>query len=204
MEESDYIHLEIQTSRSEDSESGDCYDYYNRYEYDVILDHEDGTSTLIGKGIVVLYLCGKALNEGADLFDAFDENAHNDIYDAMFDYTTNDLKPDWQDIMMDSFNLNILVKDRLEILPEYRHKGYGKKVRAILRSFFDGCYGVEVLKSFPLQLELFDNNKGWRAEQQYDAMEKDAKKATRSLNRCYKNDGYKRYKRTQIFYRVPS
>ncbi|MCQ2259393.1 MAG: hypothetical protein MJZ41_15615 [Bacteroidaceae bacterium] len=202
MEESDYIHLEIKATRSEDS--GEYYDYYNRYEYDVILELEDDSSILIGKGKVVLYLCGKAMNEGADLLDAFDENAHNEIYDAMFDYSTKDLKPDWQDIMMDTFNSNILVKERLEILPEYRHKGYGKKVRSILRSFFDGCYGVEVLHSFPLQLELFDNDKGWRAELKYDAMEKDAKKATQSLNRCYKNDGYTRYKRTQIFYRVPS
>lgn len=105
--------------------------------------------------------------------------------------------------MVSKCNRLKLVKDRLEILPEYRHKGYGKKVRSILRSFFDGCYGVEVLLSFPLQLELFDNHQGWRSELKYDEMEKDKKKATQSLNRCYKKDGYKRYKRTQIFYRVP-
>lgn len=97
-----------------------------------------------------------------------------------------------------------LVSDRLEILPEFRHKGYGQIIRQIKRSFFNGSYGIEVLHSFPLQLELFDNDKDdWRAKQQYDSMEHDSKKAFASLNRCYKKDGYKRYKRTEYFYRQP-
>lgn len=203
MNEQDHITLNIRSRRGEDSLPRENYDYYNRYEYDVMLEHENDSPILIGKGTAVLYLCGKAINEGADLFVAFDENVHNEIYEAMFDFETNDLKPDWQDILEDSINSNILVKERLEILPEYRHKSYGKQVRAILRSFFDGCYGVEVLLSFPLQLEPSDNHQGWRSELNYDALEQDAKKATQSLNRCYKQDGYKRYKRTQIFYRVP-
>lgn len=203
MEAKYYITLNIRSKKGEDSEPREYYDFYNRYEYDVMLEHDEDAPKLIGRGVAVLYLCGKAINEGADLFVAFDENVHNEIYEAMFDSATDDLKPDWQDIMADSFNSNILVKERLEILPEYRHRGYGKIVRAILRSFFDGCYGVEVLHSFPLQLELFDNHRGWRSELDYDAMEMDEKKAIQSLNRCYKKDGYKQYKRTQIFYRLP-
>ena len=195
------LSLNIRAMRSEDS--GDYYDYFNRYEYDVMLDDEGDEPKKIGKGSAVLYLRGKAMNEDADIYDAFDQNTHNAIYEAMFDSMTNELNPDWEEIMENSFNLNILVKDRLEILPEYQHMGYGKVVRSMLRSFFDGCYGVEVLLSFPLQLELFDNTEGWRSEMNYDAMEKDKKKATQSLNKCYKKDGYKQYKRTQVFYRVP-
>lgn len=187
----------------------DCSDsYYNRYYYDAYLEKVDGEDILIGKGNAVLYLYGKALDDGFDIIEAFEENQHESIYDLMFDGDklegTNGLKDDWDYLMSESSSLNILVSDRLEILPEFRHKGYGQIIRQIKRSFFNGSYGIEVLHSFPLQLELFDNDKDdWRAKQQYDSMEHDSKKAFASLNRCYKKDGYKRYKRTEYFYRQP-
>lgn len=96
-----------------------------------------------------------------------------------------------------------MVSDRLEIIPQYRHCGYGKEVRQIKRDFFAGCYGIELLHSFPLQLELFDNNNSERALFGYDALEKDEKKAKTALDKVYKKDGYKRYKRSELFYRLP-
>lgn len=188
-------------------DSDDICAYFNRYEYDVLFATDDNSDVVIGKGVVVLYLCGKALNDGFDIIMAFDENHHEGVYDILFDCDSgNDgLNDFWEDIMTsnDVFNQNILVSDRLEILPEYRHKGYGKVVRSLKRDFFNGCYGIEILHSYPLQLELFDNNKDeWRAQQHYEEMEQDTKKAFDSLNKCYKKDGYKRYKRTEYFYRL--
>lgn len=188
----------------EDSQSTYC----NKYDYDAYLLSDDGTEILIGKGIAFLYLYGKAIDDGFDIIDAFDENHHESIYDLLFDGNVVDgtigMKDEWEELMCDSFNLNILVSDRLEILPEYRHKGYGKIIREIKRAFFSGCYGIEVLHSFPLQLESFNNSEDeWRAKQQYGSMEQDSKKAFASLNRCYKKDGYKKYKRTEFFYRLP-
>ena len=126
------------------------------------------------------------------------------LFDGNIKEGTLGLKEKWEELMLDSCSLNILVSDRLEILPQYRHKGYGKIIREIKRSFFYGCYGIEVLHSFPLQLEGYKNDENdWRAAQQYESLEKDSKKAFTSLNRCYKKDGYKRFKRTEYFYRVP-
>lgn len=187
----------------------DCPEsYFNKYEYDVFLSIDVEKEIFIGKGIAVLYLYGKAMDEGVDIIEAFDENHHNGVYDILFDGNilagTKGLKREWDEIMLDSYSLNILVSDRLEILPAYRHKGYGNIVREIKRSFFSGCYFIEVLHSFPLQLEGFKNDENeWRAAQQYELMEQDSKKAFASLNRCYKKDGYKRYKRTEYFYRIP-
>lgn len=199
-----FIHLDIHTSKY--SDQGDAGDCYNRYDYDVYLINDDDEKVLIGKGSAVLYQYSKMLRNGYDPIDAFDDNHHEEIYDLLFDgdyvYGTIVLKSDWEEMLLGSDSWNILVKDRLEILPEFRHKGYGKEVRSLLRSFFDGCYGIEVLKSFPLQLEPFDNAEGWRSQLKYDEMEQDEKKAQDSLNRCYKKDGYKQYKKTSLFYRL--
>lgn len=116
------------------------------------------------------------------------------------------MKDEWENLFAenDSFNSNILISDRLEILPEYQHLGYGKVVRHILRDFFSGCYGIEILHSFPLQLELFGNNDSWRAQMHYDTMVHDAAQAHASLNRCYLRTGYTQYQDTEYFYRFPS
>lgn len=197
------ITLDIRTSRS--TPDGDAYNYYNRYDYDVKFLTDDNQEIFIGKGSSVLYLYEKTINEGFDILDAFDDNHHEEIYNLLFD-EDGDMKDEWENLFAenDSFNPNILVSDRLEILPEYQHHGYGKVVRHILRDFFSGCYGIEILHSFPLQLELFDNSDPWRAQMYYDIMEHDANNAHASLNRCYLRTGYTQYHDTEYFYRFPS
>lgn len=202
------IILDIRTSRS--TPDGDAYNYYNRFNYDVKLFTDDDEEVVIGKGSSVLYLCEKALNERFDIFYAFDDNHHDDIYSVIFEGNiidgTKGMKDEWEELFMenDSFNSNILVSDRLELLPEYQHHGYGKVVRHILRDFFSGCFGVELLHSFPLQLEAFDNSEPWRARMHYDKMEHDEHQAHASLNLCYLNTGYTQYHNTEYFYRFPS
>lgn len=197
------ITLDIRTSRS--TPDGDAYNYYNRYAYDVKLLTDGDQEVFIGKGSSVLYLCEKAVDEGFDILDAFDDNHHEEIYNLLYD-EDGDMKDEWEDLFAEnnSYNSNILVSDRLEILPEYQHHGYGKVVRHILCDFFSGCYGIEILHSFPLQLELFDNNDSWRAQMHYDTMEHDADQAHTSLNRCYLSTGYTQYQDTEYFYRFPS
>lgn len=65
------ITLNIKTSRS--TSDGEAYNYYNRYNYDVTLFTDDDQELFIGKGSSVLYLCEKAMNEGFDIIDAFDD-----------------------------------------------------------------------------------------------------------------------------------
>lgn len=202
------ITLDIRTSRS--TPDSDGHNYYNRYDYDVKLHTDDDQDIFIGKESSVLYLGEKAMNEGFDIIEAFDYNQHEGIYDLLYDGDVIDgterIKDEWADLLVEnnSFNSNILVSDRLEILPEYQHHGYGKVVRHILRDFFSGCYGIEILHSFPLQLEVFDNNDPWRVQMHYDNMEQDAAQAYASLNRSYLCTGYTQYQDTEYFYRFPS
>lgn len=197
------ITLNIKTSRS--TSDGEAYNYYNRYNYDVTLFTDDDQELFIGKGSSVLYLCEKAMNEGFDIIDAFDDNHHEGIYNLLYDGDVI-MKDEWEELFDEnySFNSNILVSDRLEILPEYQHHGYGKVVRHILHDFFSGCYGIEILHSFPLQLELFDNNEPWRAKMNYHTMNHDASQAHASLNSCYLRSGYTQYQDTEYFYRFPA
>lgn len=194
------ITLDIRISRS--TPDGGVYNYYNRYDYDVKL-LTDNQEIFIGRGSSVLYLGEKAMNDEFDLFDAFDENKHEEIYNLLYN-EEGDLQDEWEDFFIKNDSFNILVSDRLEILPGYQHHGYGKIVRYILRDFFYGCYAIEILHSFPLQLEAFDNNEPWRAQMHYDTMEHDASKAHVSLNHYYLRTGYTQYQDTEYFYRFPS
>ena len=197
------ITLDIRTSRS--TPDGDAYDYYNRYAYDVKLLTDDDTEIFIGKGSSVLYLCERAINEGFDIINAFDDNHHEEIYGLLYD-EDGETKDWWKDLFAEneSFNSNILVSDRLEILPDYQHHGYGKVVRHILCDFFSGCYGIEILHSFPLQLERINNSDPWRTQMHYETMSHDATHAHSSLNNCYLRTGYTQYQDTEYFYRFPS
>lgn len=198
------ITLDIRTSQC--TPEHDTYNYYNRYDYEVMLFSDDDDEYIfIGKGVSILYLCEKAINEGFDILDAFAENHHEKIYSILYN-KNGGKQEEWEELFADndSFNFNILVSDRLEILPEHQHHGYGKVIRQILRDFFSGCYGVEILHSFPLQLEMFDNNEPWRAQMHYDTMNHNKSQAQASLNRCYLSTGYTQYHDTEYFYRFPS
>lgn len=198
------ISLDLHVSKF--SSDGDVNDYYNRYDYDVkLVDEETDEEFLIGKGTSVLYLLEKSVDDSYDMMDAFDDNHHEGFYDLLFD-ERGCVKDEWEESMTINGNRhgNILVQDRLELLPDYQHKRYGEEVRHILRNLFYGCYGLEIIHSFPLQLELFDNSERRREQMHYDEMEHDSKIAFDSLSSYYRKSGYEQYNNSEYFFRFPS
>lgn len=99
------IRLDFRVSKY--SRNDDVCSYFNKYLYDVILNDENGNENLIGKGCAILYLIEKAMNDGFDIIDAFDENHHEYIYDLVFDGNvidgTKEIKSEWEDLMEESF-----------------------------------------------------------------------------------------------------
>ena len=82
-------------------------------------------------------------------------HASTDIFhDAMFDSDTEDYSPSLIKLCGElPLNSNVLILDRLEILPKYRGKKLGLAViRHMIQRFGAGA-GFVGLKAFPLQLE---------------------------------------------------
>lgn len=98
---------------------------------------------------------------------------------------------------------NLLLIDRIEILPAYR--GYGLAsltMKALIRRFGRGA-GMAVIKPFPLQFEmdlpnLYGDWKEWRQRMGYSDMKGSEASATKALKAFYKKIGFKAFPKTKL------
>ena len=94
------------------------------------------------------------------------------------------------DIML---NPNICIFERMTILPEYRGLGIGAKFVKDRYNFFSSACGLIVMQPYPLQLEAVGpdgRTNEFERMMNYDKMEQNIRKATKSLKDYYKSIGY--------------
>jgi hypothetical protein len=87
---------------------------------------------------------------------------------------------------------NMLILDRLEILPEFRRQRLGfRYIRTALKRFGSGCR-IAALKPFPLQFErtLDDPDLDWRARMNLDSLSRETRSATTKLEEYYRGEGF--------------
>lgn len=99
------------------------------------------------------------------------------------------------------YNSNLLILDRLEILPEFRGNDYSRRIIDDGIKTFGSNAGLMVLKAFPLQLEYHDENKlqdDWDKKMNIDTFEKDEKKAFTKLINHYRKLGFKKINNNNI------
>jgi GNAT superfamily N-acetyltransferase len=126
-----------------------------------------------------------------DLFDIRPETAP--FYSALIDYETGDFKSNLVKILGEYIcDLNVLIVDRLEILPEFRGKKIGLAcLRWCLQQYAHAC-GVVALKCFPLQFECAEMGEpAWRREMQFGKLSRDRKTSLAKLKKYYASLGFK-------------
>jgi GNAT superfamily N-acetyltransferase len=142
-------------------------------------DHFDMDEVEIGTICLEMY----DLNfeaEHCSLMDAFDHSSSSHaVGTAILDDSYSAINDQILELVGDSFNMNILLVNRLEINEKYRAKGYGKYVLNSLDIYFKSTCAYVVLKSFPLGFEGITNDKNY-------------KKAQERLNSFYSRCGYKK------------
>jgi hypothetical protein len=87
---------------------------------------------------------------------------------------------------------NMLILDRLEILPEFRRQRLGLRyIRTAMKRFGSGCR-IAALKPFPLQFErtLDDLDLGWRARMNLDLLPRETRSAKTTLKEYYSREGF--------------
>ena len=100
-----------------------------------------------------------SLVDGVKLYGVMDTYSAEtaEIYEALFGPHTDELRKDVKELLGDVTFRNILVINRVEILPAYRRMGLGlATVWNIIRRHSAGC-GIVALKAFPFQFR----NGGW-------------------------------------------
>ena len=166
-------------------------------------DFEEPEPLLIGKAKLTLLLLGLAINNDFDFRLIFDSSSVLcDLGSEILDWEEMEFKPMFNEFAL--LNQNVLYLERIEILPEYRNGGWGKKVIKDILCRFNNCFGVMILKSFPLQFEGRDSeiklDDEWSKLMRYETTEQDEKLATKKLNDFYKSLGFKRLFNDNYFF----
>lgn len=161
------------------------------------IDEYGNNERIIGKGNIKLLLLEQAMNDHYSIFDVFDTYEYTmRIGSMIYDFDNNELKEDLQkklfgdDIMQNS---NICIYERMTILPDYRGLGIGTKFVKDKYNFFSSACGLIVMQPYPLQLEAVGpsgRTDEFEKSMNFEELEKDSKKAFKSLTDFYKSIGY--------------
>jgi GNAT superfamily N-acetyltransferase len=102
---------------------------------------------------------------------------------------------------------NILILDRLEILPQFRGRGLGLAVMSDLIKRFSLGAGLVAIKPYPLQFEFHSSDtesRTWRQELGLSGLCADEKLATQKLCDYYGRIGFRRLRGTPFMIRAAS
>lgn len=134
-----------------------------------------------------------ALNNGYDIFEAFSRSINTtELGEILIDLETGTVKDEIRDAY-ETNHLNILVIEDFGIYPEFRSKGFGKKVLQGLIDQWTGKCGYIVLKSFPKQHEderALGASEQIRAKMSLGLLEKNFTRAQKKLNTFYLSCGF--------------
>jgi len=185
----------------------DSLRYITEYQIRIYLDDtrgaerkSQGESTEIGRAWVSLFLIGLAMDRQLSLIDVFDESGeYIDLYEHLFD--GEELIPVIQK-NYESFCLNLLYIRRIELLPNWRGKGLGRKLLKDIILRFDGCCGVVVLNAQPLQFktELLDSTTLWHQQLLLGSLSLSSELARQKLDTFFKSVGFSQLPRTSWHY----
>lgn len=169
------------------------------------LDRDDN-ETLAGKFLLYYLDICAAVNARASVFDMFDCRAATlDYYSAIFAGDSLAISERLDKLFnFESGWGNVLILERLEILPKFRGNKLGLLVmRRLIERFGSGAAYVAI-KPFPLQDEYIGSKEEdpWRAELQLSNLDKNHRRATAKLHRYYRQLGFKAMKGTPFMFRM--
>ena len=194
-EQNQYVVLRW-TTESFVSESDEPDDFiYETSGYLLTVNNDNNHKSLTGKFRLYYVDVERAANHGIPAFDVFDSYAHTvDYHDALFGASSPEFSDQLMDILRyDVVGSNVLILDRLEILPKYRNRGLGLSVmRHMIERFASGT-AVVAIKPFPLQFEpepLCEDEKKWRVYLGLPELSKNTRSATKKLRDYYSRLGF--------------
>jgi GNAT superfamily N-acetyltransferase len=188
-------------------ESGEPSDFIYETSGDLLAVNDADDRSLVGKFRLYYIDVGRAINHGTSVFDVFDSYAHTlGYYDALFDPNSSEFSGSLMNILeYDVFDSNVLILDRLEILPKYRGRGLGLSVMRHMIERFAGGAAVVAIKPFPLQLEpdpSDENEKRWRVDLGLPTLSKNKRNTTKKLSDYYRRLGFVRMRGTPFMVRA--
>lgn len=173
---------------------------------DVVATSDAGDEVIAGRfGIFYIDIAG-AINEGMPVFDVMDFcDTTSRYYGALFDGSHEFNKAVKMATRDDLPEMNLLVLDRLELLPQFRGRGRGLKIlRQMIHRFSPGA-GIVAMNPFPLQFERTKAEleaSDWKRRMGLHEMPRRGKtEATEKLRQHYAQLGFRRIGRSTYMVR---
>ena len=115
---------------------------------------ESDRKVRVGSFAVILIDIETAVNESESIFDVFDVSSKTIDYYGLYK-SDLEFKPSVIKALggYERWAPNMLILDRLEILPRFRGHGAGLRILRCLQLQFSAGCGLVVMKPFPLQFE---------------------------------------------------
>jgi GNAT superfamily N-acetyltransferase len=155
--------------------------------------------------LIYIDVCA-AMNARASVFDVFDCTQETcDYFSAIFDIETLDPSSALTHLFKEElWPGNVLILDRLEILPEFRGYNLGLAVMRRLIERFGAGAAVVAMKPFPLQHEYAraeEEGLEWQLKMKFGHLDQDLQRSTAKLRRHYAKLGFKLMKGTPFMFR---
>jgi hypothetical protein len=166
------------------------------------LDEFEGRE-FIGKFRVYYVDVERAMNERESIYDVFDSHSTEveEYFEPIFGSEGYGFNENLLEVVDHQVSgSNVLILDRLEILPQYRGKKFGLTIlHHMIRRFSAGA-SIVAMKPFPLQLEPKRDGykKKWRDRMRLDQFPKDENIAIEKLHTYYRKLGFIRLSGTPM------
>jgi GNAT superfamily N-acetyltransferase len=175
-------------------QEGDDYIHETDGDLTTLDDDDDSQTVPVGKFHLYYVDANRALNEGVAVFDVLDTYSETiDYFEALYGSESPEIKERIgrlldEDAFMGS---NVLIVDRLEILPKYRGRSIGLFVMRELIARFSMGAVIVAIKPFPLQFEgAGPDDPAWRGRMQLGELIGNERAATAKLRAHYSKLGF--------------
>lgn len=187
--------------------SGEPNDFLSHYQGDVELyDTERDKPICAAKLSVFLVHADAAERAGMPLYDVLDADSKTAPFLALLhESEAGNFSSDVLGILKDDFAMSrdMIILDRIEILPEFRGKRLAYRVTQGLVDRWAAGNRIVALKAFPLQFEFSTKKRSdkWGRRMKFGALPKGRRKAAARLKKYYSNMGFVSVRGTDLMIR---
>lgn len=158
-------------------------------------DLAEGAETFVGVFRLFYVDVEGTLEADIHPFDVFDAHSEEtcDFYETIYNGTGDVFKGFKEEVAEegDVIGLNLLIIDRVEILPRFRGKRIGLWVMKRLIDRFRHGAGLVAIKPFPLQFESgAEKAQGWRKKMRLGDLPRDEERSRKRLCGYYEQIGF--------------
>ncbi len=161
-----------------------------------IVDDDSDSRERVGKFRAYVVDVGRTIDESEHVYDVLSAHSSHleEYYEPIFGNEAPEFANQVMELFDDSiFGNNLLIIDRLEILPQYRGKCFGLVILRHMIVRFSSGVGLVAIKPFPLQFESggsSEKEQKWRDLLLLNRLPKNEDVATKNLYQYYSKLGF--------------